>query len=64
MTPRVLRLRRQCRSSLFPTARADRAARVVTVTRRLWNFAEAQIRRYPSQWAHWSLVDELIEASQ
>jgi lauroyl/myristoyl acyltransferase len=41
--------------------RADRAARVATVTQRLWKFAEAQIRRYPSQWAHWSLVDELIE---
>jgi lauroyl/myristoyl acyltransferase len=42
---------------------ADRAARVVTVAQRLWKFAEAQIRRHPSQWAHWSLVDELFEVS-
>lgn len=38
----------------------DRSARVAIVTQRLCTLAEAQIRRYPSQWAHWSLVDELI----
>jgi predicted LPLAT superfamily acyltransferase len=40
----------------------ERAARVVIVAQRLCALAEAQIRRHPSQWAHWSLVNELIDA--
>jgi len=39
----------------------DRAARVAIVMQRLCALAEAQIRRHPSQWAHWSLVNELTD---
>jgi hypothetical protein len=43
-----------------PGTSGGRAERVVIVTQRLWKLAEAQIRVYPSQWAHWPLVDELM----
>jgi hypothetical protein len=42
------------------TAGADRAALVTMITQRLCTLAQAQIRNFPSQWAHWSLVDELV----
>ncbi len=43
------------------TSRAsDRAARIATITQRLWTMAEQQISAHPSQWSHWSLVRELV----
>jgi Bacterial lipid A biosynthesis acyltransferase len=42
---------------------AQRDARVAAITQRLCTLAEQQIRRHPGQWAHWSLIDELLAAS-
>ncbi len=39
---------------------SDRAARIATITQRLWTMAEQEISAHPSQWSHWSLVRELV----
>jgi lauroyl/myristoyl acyltransferase len=41
----------------------DRTARTASLTQHLCSLAEAHIRAYPSQWGHWSLIDELLTIS-
>lgn len=45
-----------------PSEPGVRAARTAALTQQLCDLAEAHIRAYPSQWGHWSLVDELLAA--
>ncbi len=40
-----------------------RKARVGAITQQLWSVAEQQIRQYPSQWAHWLWIHELVMTS-
>jgi len=39
---------------------AQRQHRIVEIAQRLVTLAEQQIRRHPSQWAHWLLIHELV----
>ena len=42
------------------TPREDRLHRIADITQQLCTWAEQQIRRHPSQWAHWLWVQELL----
>lgn len=43
-----------------PSSGGRRTQQAADLTQRLCTYAERQIRAYPSQWAHWTLVPDLL----